>query len=245
MGRTYKTTAGEFPSVTTILALKDKSFILMPWAAKCVVEYLQKEVDKTGTLTLTSANSKKILYDAKTYYKKITEEACDIGSEVHGLIEGYVKFRIEGKEPLKPNWVIYDERVKNGFDAFLNWEKEHKVKWLESELMVWHEDGYAGTLDAVAVVDNILMVVDFKTSKAFYWGYLEQISAYARAYAKRSGKKVKGMGCLRLDKETGLPQWKSTKDGWTLKEAGDAFRKFKCLLKLYQLEKVKKIKKGG
>ncbi|NHZ85784.1 MAG: hypothetical protein GWP19_07875 [Planctomycetia bacterium] len=188
----------EYPSVTEIIGMLDKSSALMGWVAKSMGEYIIKYQEDYDDL-------KDLVQKAKYSYKDISAEAMDIGSEIHGLIEIYIKHKID---PTKGKTL--HESVSNGYLAFLEWEKENIKEWFYSERPIHDLDiGYAGTLDAIAKMkDNKVIVIDFKSSKGFYDGYDLQISAYRAAAEKIDKIKYDGMGVLRLDKETGLPQYK-------------------------------------
>ena len=99
------------------------------------------------------------------------------------------------------------------------------------------EHCYAGTLDAVAKIGDKKYVIDFKTSKGFYSGYQKQISAYALAYTEMTGIPVDGCGILRIDKESGLPEWKDCTKNRERKES--AFLK---LLDFFYEDKKRRLK---
>ena len=209
----------DYPSVTTVLSVLDKSAVLMPWAAR---------LERVYTLEHWKDES----FEASNWaYKEVQEEALDIGSEIHAIIEKYIKF---GKDALGN---LKDE-VQNGFLAFLEWEKATGVKWLESEMTVISKvHCFAGTLDAVAILNDKRYVIDFKSSKGFYAGYGKQIAAYKLAYEEMTGGRIDGSGVLRLDKLTGLPQFKDyTKNQDRKTEA------FLMLLDFYYADKKRKLK---
>ena len=62
-----------------------------------------------------------------------------------------------------------------------------------------------------------LSLIDWKSSKAFYNEMAIQVSAYSRAYNLKAMKlgepTVERLGVLRLDKETGLPDYKDCTEG--------------------------------
>ena len=59
-----------------------------------------------------------------------------------------------------------DENVFNGALAFLKWTSKHGVKFVSTERLVYSRThGYGGLMDAEAIVDGKLRVIDFKTSK--------------------------------------------------------------------------------
>ena len=58
------------------------------------------------------------------------------------------------------------EDHKDMLESFLKWEEEKKVSWIKSELVIAsRKHKFAGTLDALALVDGELCLIDFKTSK--------------------------------------------------------------------------------
>jgi hypothetical protein len=216
----YKFNDIEYPGVTTIIdSVTDKSGALMGWAVKMALQYVRENFD--------SVPLDQLLDDAKKKYREVSQEAMDIGSEVHKLIENHINAKMNNKE--FDTQRESDERVTNAYLAFLDWEKENIDTWLESEKNVFSAtNGFAGTLDAIAKFkDGKVRVIDFKSSKGFYDGYDLQIAAYRYArencnglkgvpHSSRFGDytidypeiKIDGCGILRLDKETGQPEYK-------------------------------------
>lgn len=222
MSRSYGIEGIEYPSVTTILGVLSKGDALLGWAAKCAVQFVRENAEGLGL--------EKALELAGTQWKDAREEAADIGSEIHELIHKYVKFGKDATGVLRPE-------VENGFLAFLDWEKEHKVQWISTELQVVSRvHGFAGTLDAICLFDGKKYLIDFKSSKGFYDGFDMQLSAY-RIAAAELGHQTEGCGILRLDKVTGLPEWKDFSDRQD--QAGNAFV---SLVKFYYLQKDRRLK---
>ena len=134
------------------------------------------------------------LKNAQKNYKDISKEALDVGSEVHAAIEYYLK---TGKEPK-----IENEQVIAGYIAFLEFKDEHQLFPLALEETVYG-DHFGGMLDYRGLFDKKEYVIDWKSSKRHYPEMRYQIAAY------RSCKpSAEGSGILRLDKVTGLPDWK-------------------------------------
>ena len=95
------------------------------------------------------------------------------------------------------------QKVLAGFVAFLEWRDAVKLEPIALEETVYG-NCWGGTLDFRGLLDGKPYVIDFKTSKAIYASdYGPQIAAY-----KSTFDNVDGCGILRLDKETGLPEWK-------------------------------------
>jgi hypothetical protein len=182
----------EYPSVTQITGQYDKSEAMVRWAVNAVCQAVSEGCT---------------IEKAKTAYKDISKEALDVGSETHKLVEIYIKSGVDATKG-----VDVSEQAQNAFLAFLEWEKENNVKWHLSELQVFDfERYYAGTLDALASIDGVMYVIDFKTSKAHYKDYALQIAGYTQAYNAMRGKgnlNVKNCGILRLDKNSGFPNFK-------------------------------------
>jgi len=139
------------------------------------------------------------LDNARTHYREVSQEALDVGSAVHDAIHYWFK---TGQEPMMPK-----DQVLAGFLAFLEWANAHKVKPIATELTVYN-DRSAGTLDFVGLVDDHVTVIDFKSSKAIYPEYRIQTAAYRYMYNLKLQQEATRNAILRLDKETGFPEYK-------------------------------------
>ncbi len=193
MSRSYDVSGTHYPSVTTILDILGKGDALIHWGVKCAMEYIRAH-------RKDHADLESLLAAAAANWKEAKEGAADIGSEIHGAIESYIK--------TGTTLTHSRQEVMNGFNAFLAWEKEHGIKWLHSELTVVSSvHGFAGTLDAICVFERKPYVIDFKSSNGFYDTFPMQIAAY-RLAAVEMGHAIEGCGILRLDKQTGLPEWR-------------------------------------
>jgi hypothetical protein len=183
------------PSVTTIIGdCSDKSGPLTQWAANCVVKWIEensyKDVQKDEVYFVIK---EAVLEAARTNYKTVSQTALDVGSMVHGAIETYLT---TGAMLETEN-----EQAAAGFKAFIDWAAEHELKTHHCELQVLSKY-WGGTMDWLGMLNGKLTVIDFKTSKAIYPEYRYQIAAY------RSVVGAEASGILRLDKETGLPEYK-------------------------------------
>jgi len=208
-GRFYDTPIGSLVSVTTVTGIWDKSLALTAWAAGCAAKRFRQIIEEGGK-DLIEAEKK-----AKREYRKVSQEALDIGSEVHNLIEVHLK-----EQPVHLS--NYDEKVQNGFNAYLKWEKVNNFELIASERRMYSEKGFAGTADCLCRLNGEPHIIDFKTSKGVYEpgfsmqlaayrdmvndGYFEAIVDYRKQWKKSQHKVEKG-GVLVLNKETGLPSW--------------------------------------
>jgi hypothetical protein len=214
MSRHYKIDGFELPSVTTIISdCTDKSGPLCQWSSNMNSNWIRENCDtydEAANNLLEDSNiylvSDSDLEKARFNYKDVSKTALTIGSAVHKAIEDYL---MTGKDPEKN----IDDRILAGFAAFLKWFDKNKVEVIDVEKTV-RSNYWAGTLDLECNLNSLRYVIDFKTSKAIYPADMgPQIAAYRSACyepALLAGKSefVQGSGILRLDKETGLPEWK-------------------------------------
>ena len=206
------------PSPTGIIGQLDKSGPLTYWAANCACDYILQELEEVKhwawdpemTWTYMVEKMFPLIESARKNFRKVSAEALDIGSAVHDAIEKYLK---TGKEPQAPS-----DEVLSGFLAFLEWKDQHKLEPIKTEHTVYDPAGmYAGTLDLLCQLDSKIYVIDFKTSKKprnnkpyDEWSY--QLAAYRQCVTNNSPYEVRGMGIVRLDKETGEPDWYDLSD---------------------------------
>ncbi len=179
-------------SVTTFTGVIDKSTPLIIWATRLTNSFL-KELLKGGTII-----GEEQIDEACKQHQIKKQEAADIGTQIHLLVSAWIK-----KEEINiPDDL--DPRIRNGFDAFLKFQQEHKAKWVESEKIVYNPVfEYAGILDAVAEIDGKLVLVDFKSSNGLYPEHAFQAAAYQDAYQEMTGKKLDHRLIIRFGKEDG------------------------------------------
>ncbi|MEK7578149.1 MAG: hypothetical protein AAB456_00290 [Patescibacteria group bacterium] len=230
------------PGVTTIIGIKDKSQALIPWAVNCFVDFLTPHIGNTLTEDLVMEGARQ-----HTVYKK---EAADFGTKIHNWVSDYIGAKITSAVlPEMPA----DKEVQIGVNAFLDWEKGHKVKFISSERPVYSKKHhYVGTLDIEAKIDGEICLVDLKSSNALYNTVNLQTAAYRAADEEESKKKYSGRWAVRLAKETEAEfQSRMAKKGregkyqvFEAKFLDDDkknykrdFEAFLACLKLYQFEK--------
>jgi hypothetical protein len=188
MHRFWDDKGNHIESVSGITGILDKSQALMAWAVNQMGYYLLQ----TG-----GEINEQIIDKAKKEYRNIKQEAADIGEEIHKWISEWIL----GKKPEMPE---EDEKVINGITAFLKFQKENKIKWLESERAVYSKKyGYAGILDAVGKSGKSLLLVDFKSSNGVYPEMRFQVAGYCIAWEEENKKKIDKPMLIRLGKDTG------------------------------------------
>lgn len=124
-------------------------------------------------------------------------------------------------------------QAANAFGAFLQWADDNQLEPISAEKTVYG-DCWAGTLDLECTLNGTHTVIDFKTSKAFYPEYRPQIAAY------RSATPAKASGILRLDKETGIPEYKDFSKSYK-----KDIREFELALELYMHRHPRIAQKAG
>jgi CRISPR/Cas system-associated exonuclease Cas4 (RecB family) len=178
-------------SVTGATGVVDKSGALMGWTAKTMGLYLLEEAKK-GNDKITED----LVNQAKKEYRRLKQEAADLGTEIHSWVSEWIK----GKKPSMPE----NEKVVNGITAFLKFQKEHQIKWLETERIIYSKKhAYAGILDAIGEMEGKLTLVDFKSSNAIYDEMRFQVAGYQIAYEEEMKKDIEKRVIIRFGKEDG------------------------------------------
>jgi len=182
-------------SVTGVTSILDKSRPLMFWQERITREYLVGNIanlvdSKDSDIILT------IIENAVSQHRVIKEEAANKGKQVHEWCENYIK-KVEQPFP-------EDEQVLNGVTAFLRWIKEYKVKFLESEKLVYSKKyKFVGIMDLKAKVNGKLACVDFKTSSGVYNEMRYQVAGYMGADSEETGDKYDERWIIKFGKDTG------------------------------------------
>lgn len=181
-------------SVTSIIGIIDKSKALIPWACELSADFLFSEFKRKKTLTQED------VYLAYVQSEIQKEKAANLGTKVHTFAEEYILYKLgKGKMPQMPD----DDQVLLGVNSFLEWEKQHDVKFISSERVVYSKKyDYIGTLDIEAKIDGHRCLVDLKTSNALYNTVRLQTAAYVKADEEENGKKYYGRWAVRISKET-------------------------------------------
>lgn len=169
---THPTTGQQVPSVTTILSVLDKP-ALPRWAAL-----------ETATYAVENMESWKGLppRDAVDLLKKApwskSKSAADAGTDAHSVFEAMLLGRdlppiaTDLFAPLHGKAI---DNVRAMVDAI-------KPVPVAVEALAWNADyEYAGTFDALLLVEGVLTLVDLKTSKDVYPDYALQLAAYKHA----------------------------------------------------------------
>lgn len=219
------------PGVTTILGMKDKSAPLMSWAVKQmtlrVKEILESIPDPVQKNVIAA-----ILDTAEDSYRDVKQEAADIGSLVHRVLEQALlgKFT-EDNLPLEANALLAPnltpemvEKANLAITAGLRFFKKHEIEVLETEQPRWSPTwGFIGTGDLIAKIDGALGILDFKTSSGIYPEMFLQTAAYQVAYEEEHpDQPLDRRWIVRVGKDGALKE--ATRDRTTLKDDFTCFR---------------------
>ena len=181
-----------YPRCTEIIKdCSNNADALIQWAANQTVEWIRENAAPIeGGYWIPDENLDK----ARFNFRETSQIALDVGSEVHNAIEKH----LQGKP-----FDLTSEQAKNAFAAYLEWKEGVELEPIALEKPVFGKT-WAGTMDFYGKYKGKLYVIDWKTSKAFYMTEMgAQIAAYRSCIPE-----VEGCGILRLDKETGMPDFK-------------------------------------
>ena len=196
-------------SVTSFTGVIDKPF-LVPWAVKLSREFLIEKLNKGVKIT------EELIAEAANQHNIKREAGADIGTEIHKWIAQWIAGK--GKKRIE---IPKDPKARNGITAFMDFQDKHKVKWIESEKIVYSKKhNYAGILDAVGKIGKDLVLIDFKSSNGLYPEFAFQAAGYQIAYEEEAKKKIGYKIIVGFGKETGEFQIKEYRDG---EEDKDAF----------------------
>ena len=156
------------------------------------------------------------------------ELAGDKGSKVHNAIQELLK----GKEVKWGDkfWSELDGEFSpltieewEALIAFKNFWDDKKPQLIASERVCWSgKYDYAGTIDAILMLDNKVTIVDWKTSRSIYPTYSMQVAAYLRAEAETGDYKATQAAIVRLGT--------NHKSGYEVKILDEIYRYFQQFL---------------
>jgi hypothetical protein len=165
------TVHSSIPSVTTILRVLDKSGPLVGWAKRETAACAIRNLPMLATMVQTGGPeaAAKWLAQIPDYQR---DTAATMGSRIHVLAEQLAR----GQEP-----VVTPEELPF-VDSYRTWLAEFRPRFLAAEEMVVSlRHNFAGTLDAIAVIDGDTWLLDLKTGSGVYPEAGLQLAAYGHA----------------------------------------------------------------
>lgn len=147
----YKDGSGkQVPSVTTIIGRFKDSGGLLYWANKAGLE--GKTLDQARTPAATA------------------------GTMAHTLVEAHLR---DEPEPILTGDADTIAKARQAYQTYLKWEGMTKLEIRHAEVpLISEKYRFGGRLDAVGIVGNELVLVDWKTSNSVYADYILQLAAY-------------------------------------------------------------------
>ena len=225
---------GEMYTGCTTISEAWKKDYLSPWYAKeMAAEILSIPFEQITQDPETFALT---INDAKGAAKRKSEKAKAIGKIAHQ----YFSDLISGKNPELPE----DEEAKRSAEAFKAFYDNLGAQWIASEELV-SSDEYkvAGTLDAIAVIDGVTYIVDFKTSGQLSPSYILQCAGYD-IMLKEMGLSVSGYLIIRTPKDGREVETLTVTDKDLMQFARDTFLKQREAHKFYVYAE-NKLKENG
>lgn len=217
----YETVSGEWlQGVSTVSSIVPKDW-LSAWGAKEAVKFLgysdfpedtERAEEMLATIQLLKGDEKKtviekyieLLKEAKGASHRKSKEALVDGKAGHDFLETYVKTKIRKTElPKMPT-----DNLKRPIEQFLEWERNNVSEWILSEARVaYPKKGYAGTLDAMAIMQNgKLAILDFKFASHISEDYYLQLAGYQATF-EPYGININERIIVRLPKTLTLQEW--------------------------------------
>ena len=204
-------------------------------------QYFVGEKKVKSVTTLIGANLGWNFYPLLNWNLKLMKQGVDpkeelkragrIGTLAHIMIEEFIK----GGSVILDGYSAKEiSHAKQAYYNFLNFKEDYNPEILETELkMVSEKYKFGGTCDAVATVNNKLMMLDWKSSNHVHEEHKIQIAAYAKMYEEETGKRIQGAMIVRVDKEKKEYEVHTLK----IKDLNYYWRIFKLILKLQELKK--------
>ncbi len=136
------------------------------------------------------------------------DAAGDAGTFAHALVEAHLRdpasvATMSAPAGLPPETI---ERGLKGYENFLTWERQTRLKVIaQEESMVCECHRFGGTLDAVIQIEKKICIGDWKTSNGIYTDMLIQVAAYRHLWELAHPDQMidGGFHLVRFSKEFG------------------------------------------
>ncbi len=222
----YKLNGKRMTGVTTILGVINKP-LLIAWSARVAVEHIKANLSykrfkllRKGFVVVKA----KILDEALTMHTKKKNAGATKGTDVHELVEQYIKTCIEtnGGSP-------YPAKADPRIMKFVEWTMTNNIKLLASEKQFYSKTLFvAGTADLMFEKEGKRFVGDIKTFKKL-WDRtpMFQCAGYAYLAQEMGEPPFDGYCVLRLSEDG------SFEEKWSYDVVGDT-RAFLAACELYR-----------
>ena len=185
------------PSVTKKLDLigGSKTGALMGWAVKESLKHVDKRLvlALSENLVVTRELVIDVLAEGRKRPEKVKDAAADLGTRIHAIIDKWIAGE---REHLTSS---IDEMV--AFQNFQQFVAKMGLKFICGDLpVVSLKLKYGGRLDALAMIGNKLVLMDWKTSNAIRDDYALQVAGYRLALEETYGIRADRALVVRFDK---------------------------------------------
>lgn len=148
-------------SVTSILNALNDGDGLVWWAAREAATWAVEH--QAAWVPLAEEARHKAVRVIADAHRESSERAMHRGSAVHDLLEQWV---LSGQRPdarvEQEDGTVFD--ATDYLDSFDRWARAAQPQFEAAEMTVFSPRyGYAGTLDAIAVIDGVRFMIDYKT----------------------------------------------------------------------------------
>lgn len=123
-------------------------------------------------------------------YRETRDQAASAGHIAHAMIEAHIHgdtFAEPGLADLglpdsaegEQAWEEAMSKAKHAYAQYLEWRESTKLEIIATEVpLVSERYRFGGTIDAIAMINGKLSILDWKTSNAVYGDYIVQVGAY-------------------------------------------------------------------
>lgn len=192
-GKSFKQKTG----VTSFIGIKDKSKPLGVWQQQITADFLLDAIAKGKKIDTDLA------LEAVVQNEVQRDAAADIGHEIHGWCEAFIRHKLKQKGFEKLPEIPNSPEAVTGTNAFMEWNDQHKVKFVSTESIIYSKKhDYVGQEDLTFIADDLFCDGDFKSSTGLYNSVRMQIAGYAKARVEMGGQKCDGRWAIRLSKYT-------------------------------------------
>lgn len=162
-------TREKVPGVTSVLSMLPKPFLTY-WAAKVTAE---SAVSNIGPVVGLAMNDPTGAVDyLKRAHRRTTNEAADVGTEVHALYEKLARGDRVGRQ--HPDLEPYVRWINEFHDKY-------QPTYRHIEDTVWSDTHkYAGSFDAICDIDGETVMLDAKSTRS---GVHEEVALQLSAYS--------------------------------------------------------------
>lgn len=216
---------GGLLSSTKVTKRLDKSEVLIKWAVGLVCSHITTHFEKQKSEKFSREEISLVVAEALLKPEEAKVKGGSTGDIIHDFAHAFALAKMEGK-PL-PTVDHLDEsqddehrKALNGINAFLDWYNANDVEFMAMEQLTYYnsllagdtKEGefvieYIGIIDLVARVNNVVTIVDYKTSKGVYSDQRYQIASYVNAWnsnlSESDPMRAKSSAVLNFSKETG------------------------------------------